>query len=204
MINETNLISEELARSVTDRVLSMREHFTDRGKFHTLGASSYIDNMADYTRLSMEKNPMLLNEFSDLYAIVQKHISSVLQLEVLVHPWGAVPGFHIFGTKSNSIQGHVHVDEPYQRILWPEPFYSPFTFTLALNVPGKAGLDVWLDQEQLTPIYIDYKVGHLYSHAGLIQHRISKVGEVTDENPRITLQGHGAILGMSNKAVVYF
>ena len=65
-------------------------------------------------------------------------------------------------------------------------------------------LDVWLDQEQLTPIYIDYKVGHLYSHAGLIQHRISKVGEVTDENPRITLQGHGAILDMSNKAVVYF
>jgi hypothetical protein len=50
MINETNLISEELARSVTDRVLSMREHFTDRGKFHTLGTQS---------RLTYSNIPML-------------------------------------------------------------------------------------------------------------------------------------------------
>lgn len=205
MILDNKILTEDEAIEVSDTVLSMRDHFTKRGTFHTLGASVYLDDLMDYVDLSDKMNPLLYSKFNKLYEKLIEEITSMIHVPVKCHPYGALPGFHIFGDDSNGHQGHKHIDQPYQRILWPEPFHMPFSFTLAINVPEKAGLEVWPSQGHSgMPEYVDYKVGHMYSHVGHVMHRIAGVGNPTDDNPRITLQGHGAILSDSQEAVIYF
>lgn len=204
MILDNKILTEEEAREVSDTVLSMRDNFTKRGIFDTLGASVYLDDLMDYVALSDKMNPLLYSKFSKLYEKIIEEITSMIHVPVKLHPYGALPGFHIFGDDSNGHQGHKHIDQPYQRILWPEPFHMPFSFTLALNVPEKAGLEVWQNSAVKEPEYVDYKAGHMYSHVGHVMHRIAGVGNPTDDNPRITLQGHGAILSNSQEAVIYF
>jgi hypothetical protein len=204
MVYDDLILREVEAKEVSDTVLSMRDNFTNRGTFDTLGASVYLDDLVDYAKLADQMNPLLKDNFSTLYQKVSSKISEIMRLPVEFHPYGAVPGFHIFGSDSAGQEGHIHMDKPYRRIYWSEPFECPFSFTLALNVPEKAGLDVWFDQDPDEPQYIDYKAGHMYSHFGHILHRIAGVGNPTDENPRITLQGHGAILSYSRTVVIYF
>lgn len=203
-IYDNKLLTREESADVCERVLSMRDSFTDRYTFHTLGASVYLDDIIEYKSLSDRMNSFLKNTFPELYDKVVEQISSMLHVPVKHHPYGAVPGFHIFGKSSDGQRGHKHIDQPYQRLFWPEPFHMPFSFTLVINVPDKAGLDVWPNLATDEPEYIDYQVGHMYSHVGHIYHRIAGVGKPTDENPRITLQGHGAILSISQEAVIYF
>tara|TARA_R110002124_G_scaffold80190_4_gene212436 strand:- start:487 stop:1101 length:615 start_codon:yes stop_codon:yes gene_type:complete len=204
MIFDNKILTEEEAMDVSNRVLSMRLAFIDRGTFDTLGASVYLDDPLSYIGLKDETNPLLKHNFDDLYKKVIEEITSMLHVPVKHHPYGALPGFHIFGKDSAGHQGHKHIDQPYQRLFWPEPFHMPFSFTLALNVPDKAGLEVWPNLVTEEPEYVDYTAGHMYSHVGHVTHRIAGVGNPTDENPRITLQGHGAILSLSQEAVIYF
>jgi len=204
MIYDHKILTETEAKEVSETVLSLSDSFTKRGFFNTLGASVYLDDLMEYAGLSDKTNPVLEANFGELYKSLMNQISELMGLPVEFHPYGAIPGFHIFGKDSAGKQGHTHEDKPYRRIYWPEPFESPFSFTIAINVPGKAGLDVWLDNKTDQPQYVDYKPGHMYSHFGHILHRIAGVGDPTDENPRITLQGHGAILSLSKKIVIYF
>jgi hypothetical protein len=143
MIFNNKILTEKEAEEVSNKVLSMRDTFTKRGTFDTLGASVYLDDLMDYGDLSEDMNPLLRHTFGNLYEKIIEQITMMLHVPVGFHPYGAVPGFHIFGKDSNGHQGHKHVDQPYQRILWPEPFHMPFSFTLALNIPEKAGLEVW-------------------------------------------------------------
>tara|TARA_R110000787_G_scaffold72292_2_gene161219 strand:+ start:1525 stop:2139 length:615 start_codon:yes stop_codon:yes gene_type:complete len=204
MIYDNQILTEAEAKEVSDTVLSLSDSFTKRGFFNTLGASVYLDDLMEYAGLADKTNPVLEANFGQLYKSLMNQMSELMGLPVEFHPYGALPGFHIFGKDSAGKQGHTHEDKPYRRIYWSEPFESPFSFTIAINIPGKAGLDVWLDNDTDQPQYVDYKPGHMYSHFGHILHRIAGVGEPTDENPRITLQGHGAILSLSNKVVIYF
>ena len=204
MIFDNKILTEEEAKEVSNKVLSMRDTFTKRGTFDTLGASVYLDDLMDYVDLSEDMNPLLHRTFGNLYEKIIEQITMMLHVPVRFHPYGAVPGFHIFGKDSNGHQGHKHFDKPYQRILWPEPFHMPFSFTLALNIPEKAGLELWPNPDIEEPEYVDYKAGHMYSHVGHVLHRIAGVGNPTDESPRVTLQGHGAILSNSQEAVIYF
>jgi hypothetical protein len=204
MIYDNQILTKAEAKEVSDTVLSLSDSFTKRGFFNTLGASVYLDDLLEYAGLADKMNPVLEANFGELYKILMNQISELMGLPVEFHPYGARPGFHIFGKDSAGKEGHTHEDKPYRRIYWSEPFESPFSFTLAINIPGKAGLDVWLDKETDQPQYVDYKPGHMYSHFGHILHRIAGVGDPTDEDPRITLQGHGAILSLSNKIVIYF
>jgi len=204
MIFDNKILTEEEAKEVSNKVLSMRDTFTKRGTFDTLGASVYLDDLMDYVGLSEDMNPLLHRTFGNLYEKIIEQITMMLHVPVRFHPYGAVPGFHIFGKDSAGHQGHKHIDQPYQRLFWPEPFHMPFSFTLAINVPDKAGLEVWPNLATEEPEYVDYKAGHMYSHVGHVLHRIAGVGNPTDESPRVTLQGHGAILSNSQEAVIYF
>ena len=130
MIFDNKILTEEEAMDVSNRVLSMREAFIDRGTFDTLGASVYLDDPLSYIELKDETNPLLKHNFDDL--------------------------------------------------------------------------EVWPNLVTEEPEYVDYTAGHMYSHVGHVTHRIAGVGNPTDENPRITLQGHGAILSLSQEAVIYF
>ena len=201
MIKNIPILKAKDAEAWGRVVLSLEDHYIDRGHFDTLGAASYLDDPANYPLLAHKHNKTLLSAFSGLYEPVLSALKHTFASDVQFHPNGAVPGFHVFKSKVGDPEGDKHIDEPYQKLLWPEPFHSPFSFTLALMLPEEAGLNYWIN-DQLH--YQPYEAGHLYLHSGLMPHQIAKPVAPTDEAPRITLQGHGARLGFSGTTVVYF
>ena len=126
------------------------------------------------------------------------------------------PSFHVFDDRVGDTVGHPHIDEPFKRVAWPEPFTNPFSFTVAVELPSEGGgLDYWPDytDEQIDayiatdelpePEYIPYQLGTMYVHDGFTPHRIANRFGVKAGEYRITLQGHGATLA-SGTTVVYF
>ena len=57
MIFDNKILTKEEAMDVSNRVLSMRESFIDRGTFDTLGASVYLDDPLSDIGLKDETNP---------------------------------------------------------------------------------------------------------------------------------------------------
>jgi hypothetical protein len=201
MIRSIPLLKASDARAWGGVVLSLEDHYIDREHFDTLGAASYLDDPINYPILAHKYNKVLLGAFSDLYSLIFSSLGRVFSSDIQFHPNGAVPGFHVFRSKVGDAEGDRHIDQPYQKLLWPEPFHSPFSFTLALILPEEAGMNYWRDDKEH---YQPYEEGCLYLHSGLIPHQIAKPKNPTDEDPRITLQGHGARLGFSGTTVVYF
>jgi hypothetical protein len=201
VIREISLVSPEEASLWGRVVLDHSEHFIDRGHFDTLGASAYLDDPGEHPAIAKKHNPVLISAFAGLYEAISATLGGILNSEIQFHPNGAVPGFHVFTSKTGDAEGDPHIDQPYQRLLWPEPFHSPFSFTMALTLPEEAGLNYWIDGKLH---YQPYKAGCLYLHSGLFPHQIAKPVAPTDEAPRITLQGHGARLGFSGVTVIYF
>lgn len=197
-IKRLPLIQPEKALETAAKVQSLSHLYIDRGHFDTLGAAAYLDEPWDYPVLAEQYNPALVEAFSDVYQVLFEALGQFFGKHVVFHPNGAVPGFHVFTGKSVSAEGEKHLDTPYQRILWPEPFDSPFSFTVPLT--EGAGLNWWDSQQH----YEAYDLGGLHIHTGLFYHQIAKPDNLSDDNPRITLQGHGARLGLSDVIAVYF
>lgn len=207
------LINEEICSHYANIVKELRPHWISRGNktFHTVGASTYndliiSDGHATYYEVSEEQNPLIQKNFGPLLDIVKTAISKFTGYEVIDLPYAGLIGFHIFGedVSNNKDGGHIHTDEPFQRLLWIEPFSNPFSFTLALELPdGTGGLDYW-EKGAKESTYLPYELGHLYAHSGRFPHRISSSVMPSKEKPRITLQGHGALLLDTNRIGVYF
>lgn len=199
VIQKRYLISREKASETAKKVQSLSDLYIDRGHFDTLGPAAYLDDPFKYIGLAAKHNGALVEAFSDVYRALFDGLGEFFGKSVVFHPNGAVPGFHVFTGKSVTAEGEKHLDTPYQRVLWPEPFDTPFSFTVALT--DGAGMNVWTGDGQH---YEPYGVGLLYIHTGLFYHQIAKPAHLSDDNPRITLQGHGARLGFSDKIAVYF
>lgn len=212
-IIDVPLLNEKVSEHYAEVVKRLRPHWISRGDgtFYTIGASTYndlviSDGHASYYQVAEENNIIIAKHFTPLLDLVYKAIEKCFNHKVVELPMAGLTGFHIFGENADKHPdgGHIHTDEPFQRILWPEPFANPFSYTLALELPdGKGGLDYW-ENGATQRTYLPYEIGHLYIHDGRFPHRIASDHMPSKEKPRITLQGHGALLLDTNTIGVYF
>jgi len=142
----------------------------------------------------------MLTELNDVYQEVIQSLEKELQYSVKMHPYAAPPGFHIFEDTEDQ-EASIHIDTPFNKVYWPGQIKVPFSFTVALALPEKAGLNFGEELE-----FIPYREGYMYLHDGLTTHQIAKPTPSSVESPRITLQGHGAIIGQEGleQAWIYF
>lgn len=206
------LIDPTLADFYAGVVKDLEPHWISRGEgtFFTIGASTYndliiSDGHATYYEVAEKNNQLIQDNFGPLLDLVKYALARHFNREVIDLYKAGLIGFHIFGegVEKNPAGGHIHTDEPFQRLLWTEPFASPFSLTVALELPnGIGGLDYWNKGSE--EIYFPYEAGRLYIHGGRFPHRISSIEMPNKERPRITLQGHGALLLDTGRIAVYF
>jgi len=207
-------LTPEQAQAEADTVRALKNIWIPRGEdtFYTIGASTYNDLIiseghATYYQVAEKVNPIIEDAFGPLMGLMRAVIGKVYQRECIDLPFAGLMGFHIFNSSGDERReegSNIHTDEPFQRLLWTEPFHDPFSFTLPLELPdGDGGLDYWVKGEPYRR-YLPYEIGHLYLHSGRFPHRIAAPTWPSDEKPRITLQGHGAILQDTNRVAVYF
>jgi len=214
------------AKEISEKIISLRDEWTDRGHFWTLGTSAYIGGTHDGVMDILRKNEMLLENFKDVLLKAFQIIGVAAKSNV--HPLigAGLPGFHIVSNRANGKSGMFHVDIPYQNVKWPGPFVRPFTFTTLLAAPQVgAGLWYWDDMgiEEGAEIIeatrndtgtaetpeegralLEYEIGKTYIHSGRFPHAIADMGEMEEDEYRITLQGHGAFLPEEDRIAVYF
>ena len=146
-ILEFPILSEEECGAVKDVVLSLKDHWIPRGdnSFWTIGASTYNDLMiheeghASYYEVAQKNNVVIEKNFGPLLQVVRDVIGRIYKRECVDLPFAGLMGFHIFDSTSHKRQdegGNIHTDEPFQRLLWVEPFANPFSFTLAISLTG--------------------------------------------------------------------
>lgn len=194
-------------------VLSNKGLWRERDGFWTLGAATYQDDPRIYPMLADSYRGRQLAVFGGWL----RDVYTALPYSNICTPSGfALPGFHIFDHGADELQGHPHIDEPYERVIVPEPFIEAFSFTIAVELPdGIGGLDFWPEHTDAAveayietgrlpePDYFRYDLGVMVLHDGLTTHRIANPIGIKDGQYRITLQGHGLVL-VSGKTIVYF
>jgi hypothetical protein len=219
----TELTSEQCGEiSVT--VNKLKDFWLDRKWGYTLGAATYQDPPLLYPALSSYTNVVLRECFDDMYTAVSRALSEVRGKEIITMNGTALPGFHIFTPRVNNIKdgderqhGHPHIDTPYDSVFWPCAISDPFSFTLPVAIPAcGAGMGFWDDVTEKEmdlyaqsnqipePTIYDYELGSMYLHDGMTPHRIENMGNIRDNELRITLQGHGVTMEDTGQIVAYF
>lgn len=236
-IDTVRLITSSQCQTITSSVTSLNHLFIDRNiGFSTLGVSSYLDinhpvssrywgsspgSIESYLASAKTLNPTLDNFFISLYNLVCRFFSSRFQVECILHPTCARPGFHHYNNHpSNSRQiSHIpHFDGQYEQLLpmfsgslTPyECIHNTLSFTLPICLPAcGSGLKYWEFHYEDTlnisrdtcigrlssikPRELIYEVGDLVYHSGHLLHQIKAWPARSSDSPRITLQGHGLL-----------
>ena len=178
---------------VADKVKVLQtkwESRSDKFPFFTLGKSAYLDgNSETYYQGAESTNLIMFGLFYDLYKEVAGKLSNHLGEWVVLNPKLALPGFHIFPAdpKLLSVTGNWHIDKPHDTLgIGNKDVHA---FTVAVEMPtGGGGMDFRFggDEDQ----YIEYNVGEMFLHSGMVPHRISSYRQYVEGDCRITLQGH--------------
>lgn len=193
-----------------DKILSRREciYFTKKIKKHflfwknrnlvlsTLGIASYLDgnNFEYYKKQYLKSNKFLKENYGDLYKIILKYFQSKVSNGINVKYKFALPGFHIF--KCNQIfslpVASKHIDLQFQKLKFNNikniDFENTLSFTLCLELPKSGGgLYIYENGKQK----VNYKRGYIVCHHGKTPHMIAPSTYTTDNEYRISLQGHG-------------
>lgn len=139
-----------------------------RFPFHTLGATNYYDIVGNparpYRRLARQYNPLLLDQFGDVYEALVATLCARLDAPVVFCPDAALPGFHLFGADpafapserhdltheqwfarrgGDAFPGSpIHVDSAHLALGLPDAPTISFTLAVALPAEG-AGLKIW-------------------------------------------------------------
>jgi hypothetical protein len=158
LISYLEVLDESEAVAVSEKVLTLRQHFSDRGSvpgcFFTLGAAAYLDaskaSLDAYDRRREEKNPILSAHFAPLYASLKSALENALQAEAYFDPALALPGFHLWFHPGIFVKPNasVHFDLQHRYVQWPErplaDFAEVLSFTLPLRLPhAGGGLNTW-------------------------------------------------------------
>jgi len=166
------------------------ESRSDEFPFFTLGKSAYLDgNSQAYYQGAERINLTLLRTFHSFYKEVAGKLSNHLGEWVVLNPKLALPGFHIFPAdpKLLSVSGNWHLDTPHETLGIGDK--DAYAFTVAVEMPtGGGGMDIRFggDQDQ----YVEYNVGEMFIHSGMVPHRIASYRQYVEGDFRITLQGH--------------
>jgi hypothetical protein len=207
-------------RELTRRIESLRALWTshhDHVPVHSLGISGFlVPSDATYRRIAAECNPVLLRAFADLYERMRTFLAARVGQPVLDHPYGALPGFNLFGDHEYFATpfASAHFDVQYRNLEWPDhvDVRDVCSFTLPLALPrAGGGLDVWdlrehdlaaLDDEARIELVdttaretLEHRVGCAVVHRGDVLHRIAPARRIAAGDRRYTLQGHVARSG---------
>lgn len=187
---------------------------------YTLGTASYLDASKEddniYRNKAKQTNPILLSHFAALYQRLCALLTDILHVPVALDEALAYPGFHIFlgNKKFEKPLASCHFDLQFQSIKWSEyhdiDFEHPISFTCPFAMPKMgSGLNYWDIEKQkylnASPaeihtlkdsketLFFPYTLGSLVLHQGLILHQIAPSTDLSLEDERITLQGHGLL-----------
>ena len=224
-VTRVPLLGDAASDSVVAEVRAQRGRWVRRGtaEFYTLGAASYLDDGATYEARAAELNHVLLTRFAPLYAHLLDCVAAALGAPAVLAEGKAVPGFHIWGVPGipTGPNASLHFDLQYEKLRWPDAAAgtaaSSMSFTLPLQLPRcGAGLSLWDTTyervqafyartgfrgtlDDLLPLFVErverYVRGELILHSGHQLHRIAPVAEVAPDDVRVTLQGHGRLMG---------
>lgn len=205
---------------VADRVRGQRNRWCSRASrntFFTLGVNAYMDLAASSDPLStydapaLATNDVLRSEFADVYDGLAATLAAALGMPVRYADDLALPGFHIWlgaGIPREPVTS-VHFDLQYLRIV-KRSAYAGATGTLSFTMPVQlpaagSSLRVWPDERYPAwskrtrgdlpePVVVPYSPGVAVVHAGHLLHQIGVTPVVTEDDIRITLQGHGLVI----------
>lgn len=187
-----NIDAQEIAKRVKSFHYSeMRwESRSEDFPFFTLGKSAYLDgNTERYYKGAAKYNPVLIYVFWELYGEVAGKLSDHFGEWVVFNPKLALPGFHIFPAdpKLLSVTGNWHLDTPHKTLGVGDK--DAWAFTVAVEMPtGGGGMDMRLGGDE--DLFVEYKVGELFLHNGMVPHRIASYRKYVEGDHRITMQGH--------------
>jgi len=211
MIKKIPVLSLSECHGWRDKVYEQKKLWTPRfgtygdcPLYFTIGKSVYLDYVAneqEYFSNLQELNESINEVFGHLIQKVIDSLSIELNSPVKLMNGLAVPGFHVFYKDGidYSSKCEPHYDLQHMRMSWERKREEGkmISFTLPISLPtGGGGLDIWipktgLKDEQFEQIIIPYECGTLVLQYGMLLHRISKTPKPTDNDERITLQGHG-------------
>lgn len=166
------------------------ESRSDKFPFFTLGKSAYLDgNSEAYYQGAERINETLFQIFQPIYKKVAGTLSNHFGEWVILNPKLALPGFHIFPADSKllSVSGNWHLDSPHETLGLGDK--DAHAFTVAVEMPtGGGGMDFRFGGEE--DQYVEYNVGEMFIHSGMVPHRIASYRQYVEGDCRITLQGH--------------
>jgi len=183
--------------NISNIVLDNENNWINRGDiFYTFGAAAYLDGPLYYKKYAQQYNKLLLNCFSDVYEFLFDYFNASTHEDI------ALPGFHIFTNKGNGIEASLHKDLSYKKLpIYNETAKNAKSFTILLQKPDcGAGLNYW-DNENIKH-YIEYQLGHMYTHDDGLYHQIANVGRIKKGEHRITMQGH--LIDIDEETYIYF
>ena len=178
---------------IADKIMQLKPLWVKRPSefiFYTLGPCAYLDGTKpEYKRDLKLINPILKEEFGDLYKKISEYLKQILGEEVTLNDDLAHPSFHIIFSNEYAVYngGNWHIDTPQVTAGYPD--HKQITFTVAIKLPfGGGGIDYTEDQR--TAQYLPYKEKEIIVHDGLTMHRIAPMQKHIPGDVRITMQGH--------------
>jgi hypothetical protein len=228
-VAELDVVDAAGADGIAERVCAARKDWRRRSlraEFYTLGGNSYMDlagsgdGDATYFHPARDGNNRLRHRFPDVYDRLAERFELALSLGVRFPDDLALPGFHIWTGMSipHSSGPSIHFDLQYLRIL-ERPAYAGATgtvsFTLPVQLPHSgSALNVWPDiiypdatggvaaARTTPPTIIAYRAGVAVVHSGHLLHQIGATDSPAADDLRITMQGHGLVIG--DELVLYW
>lgn len=238
MFKQLKFLNDEESKLVYDSVYKLEQYWTHRSEdlsdlddipYYSLGASSYLDiidptNPEDVKRhqdLTAKMNPILWEEFHDLYKKLLIFIEESLGYKAIFHEGFALPGFHIFQSDIlfESEFAPVHTDLHYTLLDWQGAKFDPqnnISYTIPLRLPKHGGGVYFWDQcyeapeglsfeehrdkmysqelDDSTKHYCSHKEGYAAIHSGNLYHQVAPYTDVQEDDERTTFQGHGVLI----------
>lgn len=223
VLSEHDFLSPEECLQAKNRIHELEKLWINRAAgflpFFTLGTASYMDcsgkDDSVYRKYAQQYNPLLKEHFSFVYDRLLEVLSKLIDVPIVYEEELGIPGFHIFlGCKTfEQPIASTHFDLQYKSINWKYKdidYDHPISFTCPVSLPKTgSGLNYWditradvkdLSEEDFNKVreskeklFFPYHLGKLVLHNGLILHQIAPSKDLTSEDERITLQGHGLI-----------
>ena len=213
------ILGPDRCEAIRTRIYELKEHWRKRSEavpFFTLGTASYLDARSSsdaYKFQNQSDSPLLMHHFEDLYKQVGATLQEHLGQSVTHRHEQAPPGFHIYLAHPffEKPVADVHFDRQYSWLNWPNQheidLSTHLSFTLPISIPRLgAGLHVWdIESSSFTTksreqqkvifreackVYEPYEIGTLFLHSGDLLHQIAPGTRLSQDDERITLQGH--------------
>jgi hypothetical protein len=199
------LTDEEVIRA-RNQVHALREHWRPFGPqgvhSYTLGRATYLSPRFDQT--IAEDVEFMHMHFGWLFDRTVEKIKEVFDIDnVRIFDEVTTPGFHVFTGPADAVEiPHYHVDTTIDHFIPDAPddgWMHSFGALLDNISDPPAHLDYIYEGVHSSQVY---EMGHMNLWNSYMKHKIGGVKSITNEEFRITFQGH--VCKLDGEYVVYF